>query len=286
MKILIIQENGRHNENRSFRECFNIQRSLQRKGHSCVVWGLGHKNYENSFNDLIESSDAILILENYDEKNWIPNLKSINKLKIFWSIDSHLSLEHHLKLVFNHGVDIVLNSIESDQNYFKNIKTYYFPNAYPSDLITPIESIEKIHFLGFCGSLLDRQRYLNMLQINFGLHSDIWKLGYDMVRAINTYKIHFNRTLKNDINYRVFETMGVNTMLITNNTENLSRFFTDMEDIVIYNSDKELINKLNFLKGNESEISRISKNGYNNVIKNHTYDVRSEQLINIIKDNI
>jgi hypothetical protein len=286
MKILIIQENGRHNENRTFRECFNIQRALQRQGHSCVVWGLGHENYKNSFNELIETSDAILILENYDDKGWIPNLKSISKLKLFWSIDSHLSLDHHQNMVLNHGVDIVLNSIESDQKHFKNVKTHYFPNAYPSDLITPIESIEKNHFLGFCGSLLNRQNYLNMLHINFGLHSDIWKLGYDMVKAINSYKIHFNKTLKNDINYRIFETMGVNTMLITNNTENLSKFFTDMEDIVIYNNDKELVDKLNFLKNNELEIGRISKNGYNNVLKNHTYDVRSEQLINVIKDNI
>ena len=31
MKILIIQENGRHIENREFRECFNLHRALIRK---------------------------------------------------------------------------------------------------------------------------------------------------------------------------------------------------------------------------------------------------------------
>jgi spore maturation protein CgeB len=107
-----------------------------------------------------------------------------------------------------------------------------------------------------------------------------------MVEAINTYKIHFNKTLKNDINYRVFETMGTKTMLITNDTENISKFFTDMEDIVIYKNDDELYEKLEFLKNNESEIFRIAENGYNNVLNNHTYKNRANQLIEIIKENL
>jgi hypothetical protein len=286
MKILIIQENGRHDENRQFRECFNLQRSLISIGHDCVVWGLGHENFKTPVNDLINDCDAILILENYDQTNWVPNLKSSNKIKLFWSIDSHLILKQHQNNVDKYGVDIVLNAIESDQNEFKNVKTYYFPNAYPSDLIYPMLNIEKTHFLGFCGSLLDRGGYIERLKKDFGLHADIWKLGKSMVESINSYKIHFNKTLKNDINYRVFETMGTKTMLLSNNTENLTTFFTDMENIVIYNNDRELYEKLDYLKTNESEIYRIAENGYNNVLNNHTYNHRSKRLVEIIKENL
>ena len=42
-----------------------------------------------------------------------------------------------------------------------------------------------------------------------------------MVKAINSYKIHFNRNHSKDINYRTFETLGCQTVLVTNNTDRL-----------------------------------------------------------------
>ena len=152
------------------------------------------------------------------------------------------------KIVKKNKIDIVLNAIESHQNYFKTSKTFYFPNAYPSDLISPIDGIDKNTFLGFCGSLLNRSEILDKLENKFGLKKDIWKLGNEMIKTINGYKIHFNKTLSNDINYRIFETMGCNTLILTNHTENINTFFNDMENIVIYNNETELFEKLKSLK--------------------------------------
>ena len=63
LKILIIQENGRHEKNVNFRECWCMHRSLSKLGHAVDVWGLGHDTYEvepdwNSY-------DLIINLENY-----------------------------------------------------------------------------------------------------------------------------------------------------------------------------------------------------------------------------
>lgn len=286
MKILIIQENGRHSENREFRECFNLQRALSRKNIETVVWGLGHENFNIPFNDIIKNVDVVLLLENYESNGWLPDLSIIKNLKIFWSIDSHLVLMSHLSTVVKNKIDIVLNSIESHQTYFKQSKTFYFPNAYPSDLIHPKENIEKNVFLGFCGSLLNRESILNTLVEKYKLKKDIWKLGEDMVKTINSYKIHFNRTLSNDINYRVFETMGCNTLCLTNNTENLDTFFTDMKNIVMYKNENELFDKLDYLSSNETELLKISNNGYIEVSNKHTYDNRVDILLEIINSYI
>ena len=70
MKILIIQENGRHEENRHLRECFSMQRAFQFHDVDCDVWGLGHDSPEPDF----ESYDLIINLENYDETGWVPDL--------------------------------------------------------------------------------------------------------------------------------------------------------------------------------------------------------------------
>jgi len=286
MKILIIQENGRHNENRNFRECFNLQRALLRKNIDTVVWGLGHDNFNTPFQQIIKEIDVIILLENYESNGWLPDLSNFNKLKIFWSIDSHMVLMNHITTVVKNKIDIVLNAIESHQNYFKTSKTFYFPNAYPSDLISPIDGVDKNIFLGFCGSLLNRSEILDKLENKFGLKKDIWKLGNEMVNTINGYKIHFNKTLSNDINYRIFETMGCNTLMLTNSTENINTFFNDMENIVIYNNEIELFEKLSILHSDNNLIKKISNSGHELVKNNHTYDNRADVLLKIISDYI
>ena len=286
MKILIIQENGRHLENREFRECFNLQRALLRKNIDTIVWGLGHDNFNTPFQQIIKDIDVIILLENYESNGWLPDLSNINKLKIFWSIDSHMVLMNHITTVVKNKIDIVLNAIESHQNYFKTSKTFYFPNAYPSDLISPIDGVDKNIFLGFCGSLLNRSEILDKLENKFGLKKDIWKLGNEMVNTVNGYKIHFNKTLSNDINYRIFETMGCNTLMLTNSTENINTFFNDMENIVIYNNEIELFEKLNILYSDNDLIKKISNSGHELVKNNHTYDNRVDVLLKIISDYI
>lgn len=286
MKILIIQENGRHPENRQFRECFNLQRALLQKDIETIVWGLGHDNFNTPFQQITKDVNVIILLENYDSNGWLPDLSKINKLKIFWSIDSHMVLMNHITTVIKNKIDIVLNAIESHQNYFKTSKTFYFPNAYPSDLISPINKIDKNIFLGFCGSLLNRSEILNKLENDFGLKKDIWKLGNDMVKTINGYQVHFNKTLSNDINYRVFETMGCNTLILTNNTENISTFFNDMENIVIYHNENELFEKIKILSSNDDLIKKISFSGYELVSNHHTYNNRADVLLGIINNYI
>ena len=87
MKILIIQENGRHVENRKYRECFNLQRALLRKNVDVVVWGLGHENFKTPFQQIINDVNVIILLENYESNGWLPDLSDVNILKIFWILN-------------------------------------------------------------------------------------------------------------------------------------------------------------------------------------------------------
>jgi hypothetical protein len=289
MKILIIQENGRHNENRIFRECFNFQRAFQRIGIDAIVWGLGHDNFTTPFDEIIKGIDVVFLIENYEVGGWIPDMSNLNIFKIFWSIDSHCTLWNHVNTAKKHKVDLVLNAIESHQVHFDGLNTYYIPNAYPSDLIKHLDYIEKNAFIGFCGTNFDeRIQYIDRLSSRFkiSISKDIWWLGNSMVEKINTYQIHFNKTVSNDINYRVFETMGCNTVSLTNNTENITRFFTDMEDIVIYQDENDLYDKVDFLIKNPEEVKKISQRGYDHVTKNHTYDNRAQEILQIINSYI
>jgi hypothetical protein len=285
MKILIIQENGRHEKNRDFRECFNLQRALNKIGVDTVVWGLGHENFSQPFDVISEDKDVIILLENYEINNWVPDLSKISKLKIFWSIDSHCIPHIHQNTVEKHGINIVLHAVFGHEKYFNKFKTYWFPNAYPNDLIKPIPNVDKIWDVGFCGNLNNRTTYLNIISKNFNLKKDIFVIGNEMVKVINEYKIHFNRNLSDDINYRTFETLGCKTFLLTNKTPGLEYLFDIDQNIITYD-DKNLIEKIRFYLNNEEERIKITDLGYNHVINNHTFFKRAERLIEIINQNI
>lgn len=288
MKILLIQEHGRHEKNKSFRECENFKRSLEKLGVEVTIWGLNYPNFYIPFEEIVKNKDIIFCIENYDT-GWLPDLSGYsNKYKIFWSIDSHCALDSHLKNIIKNKFNLVLNSIDHHQIYFKKYaETVYFPNAYPDDLIYPRENIEKKYDVGFCGSLIsDRQAWLDLLQSNFNLKKDIFVIGEEMVNCINSYKLAFNKTLSDDINYRVFETLGCRTALITNKPPGIDKFFEDEKHLIYYKDANELIEKTKYYLNNLEKLKLISLNGYNQVLENHTFDKRAKFLMEFLNEQV
>tara|TARA_R110002096_G_scaffold287787_3_gene481432 strand:- start:1124 stop:1969 length:846 start_codon:yes stop_codon:yes gene_type:complete len=274
-RVLIIQENGRHEKNRNFRECFCMSRSLVKMGHEVLIWGLGHDNYDKrpDFN----SYDIILNLENYDTTCWVPNLSEFKKPKKYlWSIDTHCTGTKALLYAFNTGkYDLILQATRD----FVDSSSVWFPNCYDNHLIEPTG--QKSHFIGFCGSLLNRAQLLDYLEANYDLKKDIFVLGPDMVEAVSSYCVHFNLNLSNDINYRSFETLGCGTLLLTNyNPQYEALGFVDGYNCLMYRDEKDLFDKIEFCKNNKKEVDRMTNNGII-LAEKHTYDVRAQTLIEI-----
>jgi len=122
-----------------------MQRSLQRAGHECTVWGLNYDNYSVPFEEISKGHDVLLSLEN-DDTGWHPCVNSFEGVKAFWSIDSHCSLDMHLKHCRTSSYDLLLSSTQRYLDNYKNLVKYgvWFPNGYPSDFIKPNPEIETI----------------------------------------------------------------------------------------------------------------------------------------------
>jgi len=274
MKTLIIQENGRHDKNRNFRECFSLKRAFEFNGYESLVWGLGHENFDKrpDFN----SYDIIINLENYDLLNWVPNLSAYNKpIKLLWSVDAHCRGEEVFEKTFEEGKYSCL--LHSTKDFVKKKHHIWFPNSYDDDIIHKKE-INKKHKIGFCGNIVNRQLILNELQQKFDLKLDVFVIGEDMVEAINSYECHFNLNISNDLNYRSFETIGCGTLLLTNfNHSYLELGFSNEKNCLIYKDKKELfdyiINLDYFTKNPETTKKTLE------LAKRHTYKKRIESLL-------
>jgi glycosyltransferase involved in cell wall biosynthesis len=283
MNFLIIQEAGRHEKNKNFRESLSLCKSICKiEGNQARVWGRGYPD-EDKFDDYLKWADAVFVLENYFP-DWLPILKIQNskKLKIYWSIDSHCVLSNHVELCEKLKIDIHLNSTEYYLRFFTHItpRCYWFPNAYPSDLMYPL-NLNKSIDIGFCGNILNRGDWIDSLN-DFNIKKDIFVIGDEMVKAINTYKIHFNRNIANDINYRTFETLGCKTFILTNYTEGLEKLFDLQKDLVVYTTKEDLKEKVKYYLANPNKRKEIEESGYQTALKRHTYDSRAKYLMRIV----
>lgn len=276
MNVLIIQENGRHDANRNFRECFSTQRAFRYHGHEADVWGLGHANHEEEPD--WGSYDLIINLENYDETGWVPSLAKVQTTKLLWSIDAHVKgINGYLRTAQEGNYDYILQATpEYLDRYSRN--SIWFPNCYDDDLIKPLD-VEKEHDLGFCGNINNRGGLIKILQSEFNFKLDEFVIGDAMVEAINSYRVHFNANISIDINYRNFETMGCRTCLLTSHNQNYANVgMVNGENCLVYSNAEEMIEQARSLLRNPNEAKRIASNGYETA-KDHTYKKRISQLL-------
>lgn len=284
MKILLIQERGRNEGNREFREALCLKRGIERAGHEAVVWGLNYNNFSVSFDEISKDCDALLSLENYDS-GWHPDISKFKGKKLFWSIDSHCALQNHQMHCAKHKFDTILLSNIQHSHHFEGMvnSAVWFPNGYPSDLVKPDLTVTRSHDIGFCGSLIgNREPWLNLISNKFKLKKDIFVIGNDMVKALSSYKIAFNINIADDINFRTFEATGSGAMLLTNYTPNLEKLFKIGEEIIIYDSPEDLLRKIEIYTSDDDLRNTIADNGKNRSINDHSYDSRSKKLLKLI----
>jgi len=283
MKILIIQENGRHDANRHLRECFSLQRAFHHVHvqTECDVWGLGHDSPEPDF----ESYDLIINLENYDETGWVPDLSQVRgPMKFLWAIDSHVRGHHHYEEEFKRGgYDHILQATK----FFVDGNSTWLPNAYDDEFITPL-NVPQVHNTGFCGNIHNRQGLIDFANDNWGCKVDVMVLGDKMVEAINSYKVHMNANIGADINYRNFETLGCGTVLaaVAYNFEQEVQYkelgFVNGENCILLgrNSPEEIIKSISDVIEDESLRETIEKNALK-LAKKHTYKERAGTIIDL-----
>ena len=279
MDILIIQENGRHNANKDFRECFCIKRALEKFNKKVKVWGLGHDNFYENIN--FNKFDIIVNLENYNTTNWIPDLSKTNKpIKFLWCIDAHTKGTEIYKYEFYKNK--YHKTLQSTYDFLRDIpESVWLPNAFDDSIIKPL-NISKTINLGFCGNYATKERkaVLDFLTQSVNLKKDIFVIGQKMVETINSYKIHFNMNISNDINYRNFETIGCKTVLCTNKNHQYEKLgFIDMQNCILYSNLNEAIEKIEFVLKTNNILDEIASKGYQ-LSFNHTYEERAKTILN------
>jgi 2-polyprenyl-3-methyl-5-hydroxy-6-metoxy-1,4-benzoquinol methylase len=102
-----------------------------------------------------------------------------------------------------------------------------------------------------------------------------------MARIYSESRVVFNRSVKDDLNMRVFEALASGSLLLTNvlPDSGQSDFFRDGVHLATYQGSEELLDKLRFYLRNEDERERIAEAGRLAALAEHTYRRRMQTLL-------
>ncbi len=207
-----------------------------------------------------------------------PNLHPV----AWWAIDTHLGFErcHHKAL----QCDLVFAAQRDGAERLRRsgiASATWLPLACDPDVHRKHDVAEQFDvafvgnvFPGPRGELLDliRRRYRRAFIGNAYFE--------EMARTYSAARTAFNRSIRNDVNMRVFEAVACGSLLLTNDlTDNgQDELFRDGVHLATYRDPEELLDKLAFYLGRDELRERIAAAGRAEAVEKHTYRHRMERL--------
>jgi spore maturation protein CgeB len=106
-------------------------------------------------------------------------------------------------------------------------------------------------------------------------------------RSLITFNSHINQSGAEAANMRLFESTGLGSCLVTDWKKNISDFFLPDEEIVVYKSKDEAIEKIKYLMNHKEKAKEIALRGQKRTLLEHTlssrWDKISNEFIKLIK---
>jgi hypothetical protein len=220
------------------------------------------------------------------------------KPSLFWAIDTHLQPEWYLEKAknFSHvfcaqkqGAELLRNS---------GIPARWCPLACDPEIHRP-HPLPKILDISFVGNMGGRFRYKNYFWTGKEFFKERGRLIYLLKKKFNLFmgnfyfedmaivysisKMVFNRSVKDDVNMRVFEALGCGSLLVTNRIHPVQDLlFKNREHLVEYTTDKELMDTVGYYLHHPEERENIAEKGRAIALKKHTYAHRMDYMLSFL----
>lgn len=169
----------------------------------------------------------------------------------------------------------------------------------PSGVETP-EYIYSNYFIDRKLTSIERQRLLTLVAQHCSLRlytinrnaiipnaRNMGPVDYysEMPYVFANSKINLNitlRSIQSGIPLRAMDIMGAGGFLLTNFQADFLDYFIPNEDFVYYESEDDLVDKINYYLSHEKERAEIAHNGHEKVRANHSFEKFFEHIFQIV----
>lgn len=207
----------------------------------------------------------------------------------WWAIDTHLAFERCLSKSRNVDKVFAAQRDGAAELRAQGVATAtWLPLACDPELHGQIE-VPKQHDVCFVGNLVGRARIdlVGLLKQHFSKVFVGQEYFEEMARRYSASKIVFNRSVRNDVNMRVFEALASGSLLMTNELRDngLQELFQDGVHLATYSGPEELLDKIDYYLRHDEARERIAAAGRAAVLAGHTYAHRMKQLLAAVDES-
>ena len=198
-------------------------------------------------------------------------------------IDTHMRAEELRALASQYDTVFVAQRDDALAFAAQGINAHWLPLA--ADIEVHAPATVPVDFdVGFVG-YIEAARYRERFQLLRGLSQEFKvhvakAYGRGMAEAYCRCRVGFNKSLKGDVNMRLFEVMCMGLPLITDRIGNgLADLFNEGEHYVGYDNEAELHNQVRGMLADPAKRSRIGAAGRAEVLRRHTYAHRATTIL-------
>ncbi len=204
---------------------------------------------------------------------------------VWWAIDTHLDYDRCLRKARLCDLVFAAQRDGAEQLQRDGVSATWLPLACDPDLHRPHNSTEEFDWC-FVGHLFPgpRTELIERLMSQFPRAFVGQRYFEDMARTYSASRLVFNRSVRNDVNMRVFEALACGSLLISNDlAENgQAELFQDGVHLTTYSTLDELFDRMRFYLTHDVERERIAAQGRAAVLAKHTYRHRMEIILSAL----
>jgi len=244
----------------------DIQKWLSEKPTSDIVLFMDWGRFDSPYLNMVNLPNTYWVQESGDDpQNFERNYPKSERFNITLSPDSESSIEYKKRNQDSHWWT---HFADTAVQYPMDIKPEYV--AVTTRGVGSSEFLDQLTAHG--GGTIGNQNGFDAPQ-----HTEFLNKGLMVVQ----------NSRWGEVTRRIFEGMACGKMVLCDRlheNKKLHELFTDGEDIIFYDDIIDCINKMNKYREDKVERERIAKNGYENVLENHTQKQRVEFIIEKYKE--
>jgi 2-polyprenyl-3-methyl-5-hydroxy-6-metoxy-1,4-benzoquinol methylase len=203
----------------------------------------------------------------------------------WWAIDTHLNFPWCLEKA--RGFDLVFAAQRNGAERLEaeGVRTArWLPLACDPGVHGKVDA-EKAHDVAFVGNVFPGPRADLLKEIRRRFARAFVGNAYfeEMARVYSASRVVFNRSIRDDVNMRVFEALASGSLLVTNDlaANGQAELFRDGVHLATYSDAEELFDKLAYYLRHEPLRERVAAAGRVEVLAKHTYRHRMETVLEL-----
>jgi len=280
---------------------YHIERALQALGHTVTYIGLPCSQ-RAGYDTTVPVDEIVAALpEKPDLYLWIdpagryfpPGIERLPIPTACYLIDVHLGRWREQAARFFDVVFIAQKDyLERFRRAVGHDQVYWLPLAAAPDVHRD-HHLPRIYDVGFVGNIsmahrkTARARRLRLIAERFRTN-DFYRVytPEEVGRVYSQSRIVFNCSIAGDVTMRVFEGTACGALVLTDTVANgLDELFEIGREIVVYQDDRDLLEKIAYYLAHEEEREAIARAGQARTLREHTYIHRMERLIHLVSSS-